>query len=55
MLGYDKAEAMKRTENIYNTTLEIFHFAEKHGLTTQQAAMSMAQNRIDERKKEMAG
>ena len=55
IVGYDKAEAMKRTENIYNTTLEIFHFAEKHGLTTQQAAMSMAQNRIDERKKEMAG
>ena len=45
---------MKRTENIYNTTLEIFHFAEANGVTTQQAAMSIAQKRIDDRKKEMA-
>ncbi|QEE50921.1 Glu/Leu/Phe/Val dehydrogenase [Flavobacterium alkalisoli] len=52
--GYDKVEAMKRTENIYNTTLEIFHFAEANGVTTQQAAMSIAQKRIDDRKKEMA-
>jgi leucine dehydrogenase len=54
IVGYDKAEAMKRTENIYNTTLEIFHFAEANGITTQQAAMSIAQNRIDNAKKEMA-
>jgi leucine dehydrogenase len=54
IVGYDKAEAMRRTENIYNTTLEIFNFAEANSLTTQQAAMSIAQNRIDDRKKEMA-
>lgn len=54
IVGYDKAEAMRRTENIYNTTLEIFSFAEKNGLTTHQAALSIAQNRIDERKKENA-
>ncbi|WP_417368512.1 Glu/Leu/Phe/Val dehydrogenase dimerization domain-containing protein [Flavobacterium beibuense] len=52
--GYDKAEAMKRTENIFNTTLEIFHFAEANGVTTHQAAMTIAQKRIDDRKKEMA-
>lgn len=54
IVGYDKAEAMKRTENIYNTTLEIFNFAEANNITTQKAAMSMAQKRIDDRKKEMA-
>ncbi len=54
IVGYDKAEAMRRTENIYNTTLEIFTFAEANGITTQQAAMSIAQKRIDDRKKEMA-
>ena len=52
--GYDSAEAMKRTENIYNTTLEIFSFAEENKITTQQAAMSIAQKRIDQRKKENA-
>lgn len=54
IVNYDKAEAMRRTENIYNTTLEIIHFAEANGITTQQAAMQIAQKRIDDRKKEMA-
>lgn len=54
IVGYGKEEALKRTENIYNTTLEIFNFAETNNITTQQAAMAIAQNRIDERKKEMA-
>jgi leucine dehydrogenase len=54
IVGYDKAEAMRRTENIYNTTLEIFSVAEANGITTQQAAMAIAQKRIDERKKETA-
>ena len=49
---YDKAEAMRRTENIYNTTLEIFDYAVKNNLTTQKAAMAIAQIRIDQRKKE---
>lgn len=54
IVGYDSAEAMRRTENIYNTTLEIFGYAEEKGITTQQAAMSIAQNRIDTRKAELA-
>lgn len=54
IVNYGKEEAMKRTENIYNTTLEIFNFAETNGVTTHQAAMSIAQQRIDDRKKEMA-
>ena len=52
IVGYDTAEALRRTENIYNTTLEIFDFAKKNKMTTYQAALNMAQNRIDERKKE---
>lgn len=48
---YDKTEAMRRTENIYNTTLEIFDYAIAKGITTHQAALTIAQNRIDLRKK----
>ncbi|MNX94952.1 Leucine dehydrogenase [compost metagenome] len=54
IVGYDSAEALRRTENIYNTTLEIFSFAETNGITTHQAALSIAQKRIDDRKKENA-
>lgn len=54
IVKYGKDEAMKRTENIYNTTLEIFSFAEANGVTTQQAAMQIAEQRIADRKKEMA-
>lgn len=51
--GYGKDEALKRTENIYNTTLEIFEFAQKNNITTHQAALTVAQNRIENRKKEL--
>ena len=51
---YDKAESMRRTENIYNTTLEIFDYADKNKVTPQKAAMAIAENRIEERKKENA-
>lgn len=54
IVGYDKAEAMRRTENIYNTTLEIFSFADANNVTTHQAALSIAQKRVDDRKKETA-
>ncbi len=50
--GYDMVESMRRTENIYNTTLEIFDYADANKMTTHQAAMRIAQNRIDLRKKE---
>lgn len=49
---YDKLEAMRKTENIYNTTLEIFDYAARNSLTTHQAALSIAQNRINQYKKE---
>jgi leucine dehydrogenase len=47
---YDKAEIMRKTENIFNTTLEIFDYAVANGITTHQAALTIAQNRIDLRK-----
>ena len=54
LVGYDNAESMRKTENIYNTTLEIFDYADANNITTHQAALTIAQNRIDLRKKEMA-
>lgn len=51
---YDKAESMRRTENIYNTTLEIFEYAKSNNLTPQKAAMEIADTRIAQRKKEKA-
>jgi leucine dehydrogenase len=54
LVKYPEGEAMRKTENIYNTTLEIFSFADINNLTTQQAAMQIAQNIIDKRKKENA-
>ena len=54
LVGYDNAESMRKTENIYNTTLEIFDYADVNNITTHQAALTIAQNRIDLRKKEMA-
>lgn len=47
---YDKAEIMRKTENIYNTTLEIFAFAKANKMTTHHAALTIAQNRINQRK-----
>lgn len=51
---YGKEEAMRRTENIYNTTLEIFDYADANKITTHEAAFKIAQNRIDLRKKELS-
>lgn len=50
--GYGRDEIKRKTENIYNTTLEIFDFAEKNDVTTHRAAFDIAQQRIDTRKKE---
>src|SRR6218665_2276108 len=54
LVKYSEGEEIRRTENIYNTTLEIFKFADDNNLTTQQAAMQIAENRIAQRKKENA-
>jgi len=50
--GYGREEALKRTENIYNTTLQTLNFAKENNLTTHQAAFSVAQQRIDAKKAE---
>ena len=50
-----KEEVIEKTENIYNTALEIFNLADTKDITTNQAALSIAQKRIDDRKKEKEG
>ncbi|NNM22493.1 MAG: Glu/Leu/Phe/Val dehydrogenase [Flavobacteriaceae bacterium] len=50
--NYGKQEIMRKTENIFNTTLEILNKAEASDVTTHQAAFEIAQTRIDSRKKE---
>ena len=47
---YDKKEILKKTENIYNTTLEILTKADKEEMTSHYAALKIAQQRIDDRK-----
>ena len=49
--NYDRKEIMRKTENIYNTTLEIFDYADKNNITTQSAAFNIANERIEARKK----
>lgn len=50
--NYGKTEIMRKTQNIYNTTLEILNNAEENNITTNRAALNIAQNRIEERRKE---
>ncbi len=50
---YGRQEIMRKTENIYNTTLEILNKASLSNITTHQAAFEVAQSRIDARKKEL--
>jgi len=50
--GYGKDEIIRKTENIYNTTLDIFNLSENENITTHRAAFNIAQSRIDARKNE---
>ena len=50
LVKWTNAQVMEKTENIYNTALEIFKFADDNNITTHQAAFSMAQKRIDDTK-----
>lgn len=50
--GYDRKEIMRKTENIYNTTLEILNTAEARKISTHFAALQIAQQRIEDRKLE---
>ncbi|CAI8366875.1 MAG: Leucine dehydrogenase [Flavobacterium sp. SCGC AAA160-P02] len=49
--GYTKEESLRKTENIYNTTLEIFKLSDRENISTHRAAFNIAQNRIDKHKK----
>jgi len=49
---YDKQEIIRKTENIYNTTLEILNNAKTNDITTNHAALNIAKARIEMRKKE---
>jgi leucine dehydrogenase len=48
---YGKEEIIRKTENIFDTTLEILNTADSRGITTHQAAMEVAVERIETRKK----
>jgi leucine dehydrogenase len=50
--GYGKKEIIRKTENIYNTTLEILKTAQAQSITSHHAALKIAQQRIDDRKME---
>ena len=48
--NYDRKEIMRKTENIYNTTLRILEKASKDDITTHFAALQIAKQRIEDRK-----
>jgi leucine dehydrogenase len=45
-----KEEIIRKTENIYNTSLEIIDYAVANGITTHQAVLYTAQNSIYKRR-----
>ena len=47
VVGISEARAMELTENIYQTTGDIFTKSDASGVTPQEAAMVIAQNRIE--------
>ena len=51
--NYDHQEIMRKTENIFNTTIEILHRAKLNDVTPNSAALSIAKERIDSRKREL--
>lgn len=46
--GWSKEKVLRKTENIYLTTLDILNLSEQKGIHTQEAAMSLAKKRISE-------
>ena len=48
VIGYNRENAMRDTENIYDTTLNIFNLADEQNIHTQKAATLLAQKRIDD-------
>ncbi len=48
-----KEDVKNKTENIYDTALEIFKYADENNVTTHKAALNIAQQRIDKVKKDL--
>jgi leucine dehydrogenase len=46
LLGWEAAEATKRIDEIYDTTLKIFEIAKIQGITTNKAADRLAEDRL---------
>lgn len=44
---FSREQSLQKTKNIYNTTLEILNKAEQDGITTNEAAISIAQKRLE--------
>ncbi|WP_025666014.1 Glu/Leu/Phe/Val family dehydrogenase [Aquimarina megaterium] len=51
--GYGRDQIIAKTEKIYDTTLDILNKAKATNVTTNEAAISIAEDRIAARKKEM--
>jgi leucine dehydrogenase len=51
---YDRAEALRRTENIYDTTLNILTKSDAENISTHQAALAIAEERVAKVKAEKA-
>lgn len=47
-IGYNRENAMRDTEKIYDTTLSIFSFAEEQKIHTQKAAILLAEKRVND-------
>ncbi len=55
IVHYDRNESLRRTENIYDTTLDIFKVSDAEGITTHEAALKIAMKRVEERRMKPAG
>jgi leucine dehydrogenase len=53
IVNYDRAESLRKTENIYDTTLDIFKMSEVENITTHEAALQIAVRRVEDRKSEL--
>ena len=47
-IGYNRENAMRDTEKIFDTTMNIFSLSDEQNIHTQKAATMLAQKRIDD-------
>ena len=52
IVNYSREEVFSRTENIFDTTLDILNKADKEGKTTNQAALERAKERVEKARKQ---